>query len=82
MGGGARGVRNLLRGGPPSCATGYYYKKIGLKKDVMCRELGGILCPLWSSYLEKEIYIIYVVDSANLGQVAQVGCTLGNIIGN
>ena len=47
----------------------------------MCRELGGILCPLWSSYLEKEIYIIYVVDSANLGQVAQVGCTLGNIIG-
>ncbi|XP_023342107.1 ADP-ribosylation factor-like protein 16 [Eurytemora carolleeae] len=58
------------------------FKKPGNKtKTVSIRELGGILCPLWSSYLEKEIYIIYVVDSANLGQVAQVGCTLGNIIG-
>ena len=40
-----------------------------------------MLCPLWSSYLEKEIYLIYVVDSSNLGQVSQVGVTLPSVIG-
>ena len=47
----------------------------------LSRELGGGLCSVWSSYLQHELNVIYVIDSANLNQLAQVAVNLQQTIG-
>jgi hypothetical protein len=39
----------------------------------ICRELGGELCPVWGTYLQNEMNVIFVIDSHHAGQLAQVG---------
>jgi len=55
-------------------------KPINKQKIIQIRELGGALCPVLSSYLKTELNVVFVVDSANLGQVSQVGVLLTEIL--
>lgn len=52
------------------------FKNSGKWKTLDVRELGGELCPVWGSYLQNEMNVIFVIDSQNAGQLAQVGVKL------
>jgi len=59
-------------------------KKAGSRKakeTVDIRELGGELCPIWTTYVKNEENVIFVIDSENLGQIAQTGAKLAECLG-
>jgi len=52
-----------------------------LKQTVDIRELGGELCPLWTTYVKNEENVIFVIDSENVSQVSQIGVKLAECLG-
>lgn len=52
------------------------FKDAAKWKTLDIRELGGELCPVWGTYLLNEMNVIFVIDSQNAGQLAQVGVKL------
>lgn len=46
-------------------------KAIHKQKSIVIRELGGALCPVWSSYLRRELFLIFLIDPSNPGQLPQ-----------
>jgi len=57
-----------------------FKKSINKQKSVDIRELGGALCAVWSSYVRRELYIIFIIDASNLGQLSQVIINLAEIL--
>lgn len=68
-------------GSVPTVGTNIFTVKLG-DKQVLIRELGGVMAPLWSKYFEGENKVIYVVDASNLCQVSAAGVLLYTILAN
>lgn len=51
-------------------------------KQILIRELGGVMAPLWSKYFVGEDKVIYVVDASNLCQISAAGVLLYTILVN
>ncbi|KAG7202571.1 hypothetical protein KM043_009767 [Ampulex compressa] len=44
--------------------------------DMIIREIGGSMAPIWKHYFDKVQKIIYVVDASNLCQISAAGVLL------
>lgn len=48
--------------------------------EIVVREVGGAMAPLWNQYYQNITRIIYVVDASNLCQIAAAGVLLYTVL--
>ncbi|XP_029036588.2 ADP-ribosylation factor-like protein 16 [Osmia bicornis bicornis] len=48
--------------------------------DMVIKEIGGSMAPIWKHYFDKVRKIIYVVDASNLCQISVAGVLLYSIL--
>ncbi|XP_066599766.1 ADP-ribosylation factor-like protein 16 [Prorops nasuta] len=48
--------------------------------DMVIREIGGSMAPIWKHYFDKVYKIIYVLDTSNLCQISAAGVLLYSIL--
>lgn len=49
-------------------------------QEIVVREVGGAMAPLWNQYYKNVTKIIYVVDASNLCQIAAAGVLLYTVL--
>ncbi|XP_076164791.1 ADP-ribosylation factor-like protein 16 [Ptiloglossa arizonensis] len=48
--------------------------------DIIIKEIGGSMAPIWKHYFDKILKIIYVVDASNLCQISAAGVLLYSLL--
>ncbi|KAH0537823.1 ADP-ribosylation factor-like protein 16 [Cotesia glomerata] len=48
--------------------------------DIIVREIGGSMAPIWHHYFDRVHKIIYVVDASNLCQISAAGVLLYSLL--
>jgi ADP-ribosylation factor family. len=64
----------------PTVGTNIVRFRFENQKEVIVREVGGAMAPIWESYYNGINKIIYVVDASNLCQIAAAGVLLYSIL--
>lgn len=49
----------------PTVGTNLVNVPVGKKQEVVVRELGGCMCPIWHSYLKDLSALIFMIDLSN-----------------
>ncbi|XP_033189045.1 ADP-ribosylation factor-like protein 16 [Bombus vosnesenskii] len=48
--------------------------------DMIIKEIGGSMAPIWKHYFEKTRKLIYVIDTSNLCQISAAGVLLYSLL--
>ncbi|XP_017770567.1 PREDICTED: ADP-ribosylation factor-like protein 16 [Nicrophorus vespilloides] len=51
-----------------------------VEKQIVVREVGGVMAPLWPKYFDGIKKVLYVVDTSNLCQISAAGVLLYTIL--
>lgn len=63
----------------PTVGTNMFHLKRG-NIQLVVRELGGIMAPIWPKYFANLNKIMYVVDTSNLCQISASGVLLYTVL--
>ncbi|KAJ9582843.1 hypothetical protein L9F63_022802, partial [Diploptera punctata] len=64
----------------PTVGTNLVSLRFENQKEIMIREVGGTMAPIWKSYYNGVNKIMYVVDASNLCQIPAAGVLLYSIL--
>ncbi|KAJ1529534.1 hypothetical protein ONE63_006307 [Megalurothrips usitatus] len=64
----------------PTVGTNITTLQLPNEKEIVVREVGGAMAPLWNQYYQNITRIIYVVDASNLCQIAAAGVLLYTVL--
>ncbi|PSN48914.1 ADP-ribosylation factor-like protein 16 [Blattella germanica] len=64
----------------PTVGTNLVRLRLENQKELLIREVGGAMAPIWASYYSEKTKIMYVVDASNLCQIAAAGVLLYSIL--